>query len=166
MKHTLWASALLFAIAVSEASAQSVMERIRDMFAYNSEAQASDISQVDDTDELVVPEAGLLSLPLSDQRGFRALFAPKPPKPSGFEGLDKVKFFASIHEDSILYSVADTFMSGHEAYRQLKGGVDAVVIGQPMTVYVNSRVVWKIGRHKSLEIKWSGLKSIAYDYAF
>lgn len=166
MKHTLWASALLFAIAVSDASAQSVMERIRDMFAYDPGTQVSEAVTIDESYEPMIAGEGPLSLPLSDQRELQRLFAPKPPKPSGFEGLEKVRFFASIREDSILYGVADTFMSGHEAYRHLKGGVDTVVIGQPMTVYVNSRVVWRIGRHKNIEIKWSSLRSIAYDYAF
>jgi len=165
MKTTPGALALLFALAITDASAQSVMERVRDMFAYDSDAQASMVIQDIDSDSSSVEDTEFAPA-WTEARRLRTLFAPRPPKPSGFEGLDKVKFFASIHEDSILYGIADTFMSGHEAYRQLKGGVDTVIIGQPMTVYVNSRIVWKIGRHKSLEIKWSSLKSISYDWTF
>lgn len=95
-------------------------------------------------------------------------FAPRRSYSSNaMEVISQFKFTAKIRDEtSMLYNVTDRFVSTYELYRDLKGGVDTTVFDQPVTVYVQSRLVWKIGRYEKIEFKWSGLKSISYSRAF
>ena len=182
--HTIM-KALLFALialaAASEASGSS-KDRIIEMYPYEptTEEKSETPKQAEQTtppDERR-PEASVVlvftdysTVSKETERRLRDLekkFAPRHSySSSAMEVIGQFKFTAKIRDEtSMLYNVADRFVSTYELYRDLKGGVDTTVLSQDVTVYVQSRLVWKVSRHEKIEFKWSGMKSISYSRAF
>lgn len=80
--------------------------------------------------------------------------------------LEGVTFFGVIKDDSFLSTVADSVAAFDDDYRRIRGGMEYTVLGQPMTLYVHSRLVIRTSTHKSVVLTWSGKMSIAKEWKF
>jgi hypothetical protein len=105
---------------------------------------------------------GLLSR--SAERDLEDILRPRPPK-AAFDP-DRIKFVSEIKEDSMLYAVTDGIVSIDEAYRKIRGGIETDFWGQPMTLYAHQKLIWRLGKHEKIQLKWSGMKSVSWTRSF
>jgi hypothetical protein len=85
--------------------------------------------------------------------------------------LERVTFLGTVRDGSFLSDMADRIGAWDDDYRTLRSGVDYTVMGHSVKVYVQSRMVIKIGKREDVEISWSGdsggeMKSVAYVLKF
>jgi hypothetical protein len=80
--------------------------------------------------------------------------------------LEKVKFFGVVKDDSFLSTVVDRVAAFDYDYRKIRGGMEYTVLGQPMTLYVHSRLVIKTSTYNSVVLTWSGRMSVAKEWKF
>ncbi len=100
-----------------------------------------------------------------DERRLEDRLRPKPAKVSSFD-FERIRIISTVKEDSMLYSVTDGIISMHDTYRKIRGGIETDVWGQPLTLYLHQKVVWRLGKHEKIEIKYSGTKSISWTRYF
>jgi hypothetical protein len=80
---------------------------------------------------------------------------------------ESFKFVPSLNrEGSLLYNVMDTAISLEETYRKLRGGIDASVFGQPLTIYPDSKIIWRLDRLREVVFDLSGQKSVSLKIRF
>jgi hypothetical protein len=152
----------LFAQSTNTAPTTSAKTRILEAYAY--EAPPSIIQDPTGETPSIVP---FRSEATEEMLATKLTVRRKPPH----DPLERVKILGTVRDGSFLSNVSDTISLWNEEYRTLKSGLQYSVMGQSVTVYVQSRVVFKIGKREDLELSWSGrggsnTKSLAYVFKF
>lgn len=148
-----------FAVSAPDLSAQSTStkDRIREAYSYETTPPAPAIETTP-----TVPATSLYSYSIEKtlvrKLAIKRKFTHDP--------LENVKFFGVLRDDSFLSAMADRITAFDDDYRKIRGGLEYNVLGQPMTLYVNSRLVIKTSRYNSVVLTWSGRMSVAKEWKF
>ena len=155
----LFAFLLSVTASVLDLSAQSAStkDRIREAYSYEETTSAPETltahAAVHTTFYSVLTEELLTE---------RLTIKQRPPK----DPLERITFCGVIKDDSFLSNMADGIMALDSDYRKIRGGMDYNFMGQPMTLYVHSRLVIKTGKYENVVLTWSGKVTIAQEWKF
>lgn len=177
MKTMLLFALIMVLSAVSVSG--SAKDRILEMYSYDEPTRDGTEMEVKQTATVITTQKTIESvtgvdaiftaryylLSSRDERSLEEKLRPKQQKVSSFD-FERIKIMSRVKEDSMLYNMAEGVVSMHDTYRKIRGGIEADMWGQPLTLYLHQRIVWKIGKYETLELVYSGRKRLEYSWKF
>jgi hypothetical protein len=165
----------LFALSAVELSG-STKDIILGMYSFDEPSSATtEKTATQETTSTQGPEiilvTDLSSMTKDQERRMKALerlFAPKRVSSSNIDALDHFTLITGVKEDSMTYVAAERIASTYDLWKELKGGYDTTLLGQPVTVYLQSKLVWNIGDGQQIKLRWSGkgIKEVSWTIPF